>query len=94
GPHNTGDKSVDQYFQTARYLDESIKQFFEDLQASGLADNTMVVMYGDHYGISENHKRAMGKVMGKNINDFEQAQLQRVPLFITSPGLKGGVNHT
>ena len=54
----------------------------------------MVVMYGDHYGISENHKRAMGKVMGKNINDFEQAQLQRVPLFITSPGLKGGVNHT
>ncbi|TYR80860.1 LTA synthase family protein [Priestia megaterium] len=93
-PHTTGDKSVDQYFQTARYLDESLKQFFEDLKASGLYDNTMIVMYGDHYGISENHKRAMSEVMGKPINEFEQAQLQRIPLFIHAPGLEGGVNHT
>lgn len=90
----TGDKSVDQYFQTARYLDESIKQFFDDLKASGLYDNTMIVMYGDHYGISENHKRAMSEIMGKEITPYEQTHLQRVPLFIHMPGLKGGVNHT
>ncbi|WEZ07443.1 LTA synthase family protein [Priestia flexa] len=93
-PHTTGDKSVDQYFQTSRYLDEALKQFFDDLKASGLYDNTMVVMYGDHYGISENHKRAMAEVLGKDVGDFEQAQLQRVPLFIHAPGLEGGVKHT
>ena len=28
----TGDKTVDNYFQTARYLDESLEQFFKDLK--------------------------------------------------------------
>lgn len=93
-PAETGDKTVDGYFQTARYLDEALKQFFEDLKVSGLDKNTMIVMYGDHYGISENRKEAMSKVMNKEIDDFEQAQLQRVPLFIYAPGLKGFVNET
>ncbi|MBN8204291.1 LTA synthase family protein [Bacillus sp. NTK034] len=93
-PAETGDETVDGYFQTARYLDEALKQFFEDLKISGLDKNTMVVMYGDHYGISENRKNAMSKVLNKDINDFEQAQLQRVPLFIYAPGLKGFVNET
>ncbi|MBT2690999.1 LTA synthase family protein [Bacillus sp. ISL-47] len=93
-PAETGDKTVDGYFQTARYLDEALKQFFEDLKVSGLDKNTMIVMYGDHYGISENRKEAMSKVMNKEIDDFEQTQLQRVPLFIYAPGLKGFVNET
>lgn len=94
GPADTGDGTVDRYFQTARYLDEALKQFFDDLKTSGLDKNTMVVMYGDHYGISENRKGPMGKLMGKEINDFEQAQLQRVPLIIYAPGIKGGVKET
>ncbi|MCM3595917.1 LTA synthase family protein [Metabacillus idriensis] len=92
-PHTTGDGSVDRYFQTARYMDESLKQFFDDLKKSGLYDNTMIVMYGDHYGISENHNKAMSQVMGKEINGFEHAQLQRTPLFIHAPGLEGGEQH-
>src|SRR5690625_6583014 len=31
-PAETGDGSVDRYFQTARYLDESLEQFFDDLK--------------------------------------------------------------
>ncbi|WP_257988404.1 LTA synthase family protein [Bacillus sp. V33-4] len=93
-PADTGDATVDRYFQTARYLDEALQQFFTDLRATGLDKNTMVVMYGDHYGISENRKEALTKLFGKEINDFEQAQLQRVPLFIYAPGLKGFVNET
>ncbi|KKI90264.1 glycerol phosphate lipoteichoic acid synthase [Bacillus sp. SA1-12] len=88
--HTTGDNSVDSYFQTARYLDEAIKQFFADLKTSGLYDNSIIVMYGDHYGISDNHNKAMSKVMGKEVGDFENAQLQRVPLFIHIPGEEGG----
>lgn len=93
-PADTGDKTVDRYFQTARYLDEALKQFFDDLKTTGLDENTMVVMYGDHYGNSENRKDAMAKVIGKKIDDFEQAQLQRVPLIIYAPGLKGFVSET
>ena len=92
-PHTTGDQSVDTYFQTARYADEALEQFFNYLKESGLYDNSIIVMYGDHYGISENHNDAMEQVLGKEITPFDNAGLQRVPLFIHVPGVEGGVNH-
>ncbi|MCM3651876.1 LTA synthase family protein [Metabacillus litoralis] len=92
-PHTTGDTSVDNYFQTVRYADEALKEFFDYLKESGLYDNTMIVMYGDHYGISESHKKAMSTVLGTEVGDFENAQLQRVPLFIHIPGVEGGNMH-
>ncbi|PFK47717.1 glycerol phosphate lipoteichoic acid synthase [Bacillus cereus] len=92
-PAKTGDSSVDTYFQTARYLDESVKGFMDYLKQSGLYDNSIIVMYGDHYGISDNHNAAMSQIMGKEMNAFENAQLQRVPLIIRVPGMQGGVQH-
>ncbi|MHC8521104.1 LTA synthase family protein [Rossellomorea sp. H39__3] len=91
---DTDDKVVNQYFQSAHYMDEALKQFFDQLKESGLYDNTIVVMYGDHYGISENHNQAMKEIIGKDIDDYEYAQLQRVPLFIHAPGVKGGAKDT
>lgn len=91
--HTTGDTSVDNYFQTARYLDEALSEFFTYLKESGLYENSMIVMYGDHYGISENHNKAMSIVLDKEVNEFESAQLQRVPLFIHIPGVEGGTMH-
>jgi lipoteichoic acid synthase len=85
-----GDSVVNQYFQSANYMDQSIQQFFNDLKKDGLYDNTIIVMYGDHYGISENHNDAMAKVEGEEITPYKNAQLQRVPLFIHVPGVKGG----
>lgn len=88
----TGDSAVDGYFQTAHYLDQSIKLFFDELKESGLYDNTMIVMYGDHYGISENHNKAMAEVLGVDeVTSFMNSQLQRVPLFIHIPGVEGNV---
>lgn len=94
GKADTGDASVDDYFQTARYADEAIEQFIGELKKSGLYDNSMLVFYGDHYGISENHNKAMEQIIGKEITPYESANLQRVPLIIHVPGMQGGVNHT
>ncbi|WOD65984.1 LTA synthase family protein (plasmid) [Niallia taxi] len=92
-PNNTGNKVVDNYFQTARYADEAMEQFFADLKEKGLYDNSIIIMYGDHYGISENHNAAMEKVIGKEVNSFESAGLQRTPLLIRVPGMEGGTMH-
>ncbi|WP_342041872.1 LTA synthase family protein [Bacillus sp. OTU2372] len=92
-PATTGDKSVDGYFQTARYADEALRQFFDYLKKSGLYNHSIIIMYGDHYGISENHNKAMAQILGKEISPFDNAGLQRVPLFIRVPGMQGGVNH-
>lgn len=94
GKGSTGDASVDNYFQTARYADEAIEQFFNQLKESGLYDNSMIILYGDHYGISENHNKAMEQVIGKEITPYESANLQRVPLFIHVPGMQGGTDHS
>jgi lipoteichoic acid synthase len=92
-PDNTGVPSVDRYFQTARYADEALRQFFAYLKSSGLYDHTVVIIYGDHYGISRDNDNQMSQVIGKQITPFDDAGLQRVPLFIHVPGMKGGVNH-
>ncbi|AYC29570.1 LTA synthase family protein [Paenisporosarcina cavernae] len=83
--YDSNSGTLNRYFQTARYMDESIKVFFEKLKESGVYDNSIIVMYGDHYGISENHNAAMSQYLGKEITPFENAQLQRVPLFIHIP---------
>jgi lipoteichoic acid synthase len=89
-----GDTVVNQYFQSAHYMDQAMEQFFNDLKADGLYDKSIIVLYGDHYGISENHNEAMKQVLGVDeITPTINAQLQEVPLFIHVPGVKGGVQH-
>ncbi|MFD1737330.1 LTA synthase family protein [Bacillus salitolerans] len=92
-PYNSGDRSVDHYFQTARYLDEALSQFFNQLKQNGLYESSIIILYGDHYGISDNHKRAMELVLGEEVTSFTFSQLQRVPLFIRIPGVKGELMH-
>ncbi|MET1248045.1 LTA synthase family protein [Sporolactobacillus sp. STCC-11] len=94
-PGDFGDSVVNNYFQSANYMDQAIEQFFTDLKKSGLFDKTVIIMYGDHYGLSENHNDAMAKVLGKDqITPFDNAQLQRVPLFIHIPKVAGGTVST
>ena len=92
---DTGDSTVDGYVQTAHYLDQAIGELMSYLKKTGLEKNTMIVLYGDHYGISGNHHKAMAQLLDKKgYNDFDNLQQQRVPLMIHMPGLKGGINHT
>ncbi|WP_349407807.1 LTA synthase family protein [Pseudalkalibacillus sp. SCS-8] len=82
----SNDGTVNRYFTTVRYTDEAVKMFFESLKNEGMYEDTMFVLYGDHYGISENHNKAMGEYLGKEITPFESTQLQRVPMYIHIPG--------
>lgn len=58
----TGDSTVDGYVQTAKYLDDAFGEFISYLKKAGLYDNSMIVVYGDHYGISNNHKKAIAAI--------------------------------
>ncbi len=83
---DSGSETLNHYFQTARYTDESIEEFFQELKEAGLYQNSIIVLMGDHYGISEFHNNAMGKFLGKDINGYEHTQLQRVPFMVHIPG--------
>ena len=81
--------------QTAHYLDQAFGEFISYLKKTGLYDNSMIVMYGDHYGISNNHKKAIAQLLGKDkVTDYDLVNFQKVPFMIHMNGLQGGINHT
>ena len=91
----TGDETVDGYVQTAHYLDQAIGQLMRWLQKTGLAKNTLLVFYGDHYGISGNHHKASAELLNQDeFTNFDNLKFQRVPLMFHMKGLKGGVKKT
>ena len=91
----TGDETVDGYVQTAHYLDQAIGQLMRWLQKTGLAKNTLLVFYGDHYGISGNHHKASAELLNQDeFTNFDNLKFQRVPLMFHMKGLKGGIKKT
>ncbi|QOR65520.1 LTA synthase family protein [Cytobacillus suaedae] len=80
-------RTLNRYFPTVRYQDEAVKHFITRLKEEGLYENSIIIMYGDHYGISENHNVAMGQFLGREVTPFESVQLQRVPFIIHIPGV-------
>ncbi|MFV0557495.1 MAG: LTA synthase family protein [Enterococcus sp.] len=95
---DTGDATIDDYFKTANYLDSAVEEFFNYLKASGLYDNSVIVLYGDHYGISNSRNTSLASLVGKTSEEwsnYDNAQMQRVPFMVHVPGQdQGGINHT
>ena len=53
----------------------------------------MIVIYGDHYGLSSSDYNAISSVLGKTSDwtSYDTAQFQTVPFMIHMDGLKGGI---
>ncbi|WP_325176796.1 LTA synthase family protein [Paenibacillus alkalitolerans] len=83
-------QTLNRYIATVRYMDEALKRFFDKVKEEGLYERSIFVLYGDHYGISQKHRKAMAGLLGKEkLTPFDHAQLQRVPLIIHIPGSAG-----
>lgn len=94
---NTSNSAVNNYFLTAHYLDNALQEFFNYLKSSGIYDNSMIVLYGDHYGLSNSQNPDLAPLLGVDTNDwsdFNDSQMQKVPFMIHMKGLKGGINHS
>lgn len=47
-----------------------------------LYDDSVIMIYGDHYGISENHNNAMEKLLGEKITPAKFTDLNRTGFWI------------
>ncbi len=94
-PTDTGDETVDGYVQTAHYLDQAIGEFLQWMKKTGLDKKTILVLYGDHYGISGNHHKASAELLKQEeFTNFDNLKFQRVPLMFHMKGLRGGIKDT
>lgn len=78
------------YMKAINYADSCLGKFLEDLKSQGLYDNSLLVMYGDHFAVPEKERQALTSFLGIPDNDFEWWRLQKVPLLVHYPGMGKG----
>ncbi len=79
------------YFVAVNYVDNAIGGLMDELKAAGLYDNSIIVIYGDHYGMpndAENYSLA-SNFFG---HLYYEDDLFRVPMIIHIPG--SGITET
>lgn len=86
------DTVVADYFQSINYFDRMLGEFIEDLKKKDLYDNSVIVIYGDHFGLdirNEEISQLVSSFLGKPY-DFEE--FLNVGLIIHIPG--SGITET
>jgi len=75
------------YLQSISYFDRTLEEFFSALDAKGLYENSIFVIYGDHFAMSNTDadiKAAVEETIGRPYDMFDR---YGVPLIIHIPGL-------
>ncbi|GIO15088.1 hypothetical protein J19TS2_46430 [Cohnella xylanilytica] len=80
---------VGDYIRSQNYADYALGQFVEDLKARGLWDDSVILFYGDHQGLSlyalnNKEKDLMKEVMGR---EYGYTDMFNVPLIMHAPGV-------
>ena len=78
------------YYYLHKLVDQAIRRILDALDASGMADDTIVVFTSDHGDLLGAH----GGLQQKWYNAFDEAI--RVPMIVSGPGVDavaGGVSH-
>lgn len=78
------------YLQSVNYFDRSLDEFIKDLKEADLWDDTIFVLYGDHYGLLPPQKGELEHLFGIEFN--QKARFQ-VPLIIHEPGQSLGATN-
>ncbi|WP_077704831.1 LTA synthase family protein [Virgibacillus dokdonensis] len=88
-PANTSVGVVNRYVTTVRYEDEALKRFFELVKEKDMYEDTVFVIYGDHYGISQKYEAGVYELLGQEDTEMSHLELQKVPVIIHVPGQEG-----
>jgi lipoteichoic acid synthase len=90
---NTEDETINNFFVTAHYMDQAVEEFFQWLKDTGLYEDSIIIMYGDHYGISNMRNPHLAPLIGVEEDEwgaYHNAQVQRVPMMFHVPGVDNG----
>lgn len=75
------------YLQSVNYFDCTLGEFFDELKLSGLYENSIFVIYGDHFAISDSDEKMRAHVEETTGHEYDVFDRYGVPLIIHIPGL-------
>ncbi|WP_404455686.1 LTA synthase family protein [Virgibacillus necropolis] len=80
------------YLQSINYVDRAIGDFTEDLKKKGIYDKSIIVIYGDHFGlqqsaISKEDVELVSDLLGHEYKDLDRLN---IPFIIHAPGITDG----
>ena len=97
-------KTIGRYLKSVHYMDEAIGQFIDDMDKSGLLDDTVIVIYGDHdckikmakneFNYLYNYDVVNDRIYNKNdeeyteINEYDYILNKKVPFIVWSKDIK------
>ncbi|MFC4811280.1 LTA synthase family protein [Paenibacillus sp. GCM10023250] len=91
-PENMEGTLVGDYIHAQNYADYALGAFIQDLKDTGLWDDSVILMYGDHqglpiYSLSGDEKDMLKDMLG---HEYGYADMFRIPLIMHVPGLTYG----
>lgn len=80
---------IGDYIRAQNYADDALGKFIGELKASGVWDDSLVVLYGDHRGLpifslQEEDKLLLEELLG---HEYTERNLINIPLIIASGGV-------
>ncbi len=79
---------IGNYLQNIHFADEAVGVLIDELQAAGLWDNSVVVIYGDHTAIPHGRSQELAKLLyGKEgLDELQWQEEQKVVMMLHLPG--------
>lgn len=78
------------YLNAANYVDSALESFFKELKKNGLYDNSIFIIYGDHFAIPNYNIENAEFVADFLGHDFSYMDMFNVPCVIHVPGMESG----
>lgn len=78
------------YLNAANYVDIALESFFKELKKNGLYDNSIFIIYGDHFAIPNYNIENAEFVADFLGHDFSYMDMFNVPCIIHVPGMESG----
>ncbi|WP_219837429.1 LTA synthase family protein [Paenibacillus sp. R14(2021)] len=89
-PANLKDTQLGNYLLAVNYTDYAIGTLIDRMKAEGIWDNTILVLYGDHFGLQPNDTDPAQVSQALGIKYDPQVSRFNIPLIIHTPDEKAG----
>ncbi len=75
------------YLNAAHYFDHALGEFIDDLKENDLYDNSIIILYGDHYGIGIEDREATERIERFLGREYTYEDMFKIPLIVHIPGM-------